>query len=101
MIRRCGSIREASRRLYVASSAVSRQLAILEYEVGASLFERLPGRLKLTAAGEIFASHVISVLQDEQRLMRELDGSGKSARNKRLQQVFVASLIPFLSPCSI
>lgn len=78
MIRRCGSIREASRRLYVASSAVSRQLAMLEDEVGAPLFERLPGRLKLTAAGEVFASHVISVLQDEQRLIRELDGSGKA-----------------------
>jgi DNA-binding transcriptional LysR family regulator len=74
MIRQCGSIREASRRLHVASSAISRQLLSLEQEVGAELFERLPNGLKLTAAGEVFASHVITVLQDEQRVLRELDG---------------------------
>lgn len=74
MIRRCGSIREAARRLHVASSAINRQLLKLEEEVGAELFDRLPNGLKLTAAGEIFASHVITVLQDEQRLASELDG---------------------------
>jgi DNA-binding transcriptional LysR family regulator len=73
MIRRCGSIREAARRLHVASSAVNRQLLKLEEEVGAELFERLPSGLKLTTAGEIFAGHVITVLQDEQRLVGELD----------------------------
>jgi DNA-binding transcriptional LysR family regulator len=74
MIRRCGTIREASRKLHVASSAISRQLMTLEEEVGAPLFDRLPGGLKLTAAGEVFASHVITVLQDEQRVARELEG---------------------------
>jgi DNA-binding transcriptional LysR family regulator len=73
MIRRCGSIREAARRLHLASSAVNRQLLKLEEEIGAELFERLPSGLKLTAAGEIFAGHVITVLQDEQRLVGELD----------------------------
>jgi DNA-binding transcriptional LysR family regulator len=74
MIRRCGSIREASRRLHVASSAVNRQLIHLEEEIGSALFERLPGGLKLTAAGEVFARHVITVLQDEQRVVSELEG---------------------------
>lgn len=74
MIRRCGSIREAARRLHVASSAINRQLIHLEEEVGAELFERLPSGLKLTAAGEVFARHVITVLQDEQRVLSELEG---------------------------
>jgi DNA-binding transcriptional LysR family regulator len=73
-IRRSGSIREAARRLHVASSAINRQLLKLEEEIGAQLFDRLPGGLKLTAAGEIFARHVITVLQDEQRVVSELDG---------------------------
>jgi DNA-binding transcriptional LysR family regulator len=73
MIRRAGSIREAARRLHVASSAVNRQLLLLEEEIGTPLFERLPTGLRLTAAGEAFSRHVITVLQDEHRLATELD----------------------------
>lgn len=73
MIRRCGSIREAARRLHVASSAVNRQLLHLEEEVGSPLFERMASGLRLTPAGEAFSHHVITVLQDERRLETELD----------------------------
>lgn len=73
MIRRCGSIREAARRLHVASSAVNRQLLQLEAEVGSPLFERMSTGLKLTPAGEVFSLHVITVLQDERRMAGELE----------------------------
>ncbi|MBM7062881.1 LysR family transcriptional regulator [Pseudomonas sp. UL073] len=73
MVRRCHSIREAARRLNVASSAVNRQILKLEDEIGAPLFDRLPGGLRLTAAGEIFARHVTVVLQDVERVRSELD----------------------------
>ncbi|HYF18012.1 MAG TPA: LysR family transcriptional regulator [Ramlibacter sp.] len=72
-IRRCGSIREAARRLHVSSSAVNRQLLQLEAEVGEPLFERLPRGMQLTPAGEVFARHVINVLQDAERMAGELD----------------------------
>lgn len=72
-IRRAGSIREAARRLHVASSAVNRQLLELEGEIGSPLFERLSTGLKLTAAGEVVARHVIVVLQDAHRVDSELD----------------------------
>ncbi|PBX80672.1 hypothetical protein CJT70_33610, partial [Pseudomonas aeruginosa] len=42
---------EAARRLNVASSAVNRQILKLEDEIGAPLFDRLPGGLRLTGAG--------------------------------------------------
>ncbi|GAB2179906.1 LysR family transcriptional regulator [Denitratisoma sp. agr-D3] len=73
MIRRCGSIREAARQLHVASSAVNRQLLELEGQLGTPLFERLSAGLRLTAAGEIVAQHVISVLQDARRVEGELE----------------------------
>lgn len=73
MIRRTASIREAARRLHVASSSVNRQLLQIEAEVGAPLFERMQSGLKLTAAGEVFSMHVITVLQDEQRMRSELE----------------------------
>jgi DNA-binding transcriptional LysR family regulator len=72
-VRRSGSIRSAARRLNVASSAVNRQILNLEAEVGTQLFDRLPVGLKLTAAGEILAHHVITVLRDAERTESALD----------------------------
>lgn len=74
IVRRCHSIREAARRLNVASSAVNRQILKLEDEMGAALFERLPGGLRVTAAGEILTRHVTLLLQDVERVRGELDG---------------------------
>lgn len=73
MIRRCGSIREAARQLHLSASALNRQLLELEDLLGAPLFERLSQGLKLTPSGEVFARHVIHVLQDAQRMSLELD----------------------------
>ncbi|RZI98336.1 MAG: LysR family transcriptional regulator [Rubrivivax sp.] len=73
VIRRCGSIREAARQLHLSSSALNRQLLELESEIGSPLFERLPAGLQLTPVGEILSRHVISVVQDAQRMTSELD----------------------------
>lgn len=74
IIRRSGSIRGAAKQLNVTASAANRQLLQLEEEVGAPLFERLTSGLRLTSAGEMFAHHVTTVLQDAQRLSNDLDG---------------------------
>jgi DNA-binding transcriptional LysR family regulator len=91
MIRRCSSIREAARRLHVASSAVNRQLLQLEDELGTQLFERMSSGLKLTAAGEVFSQHVITVLQDQQRLLHELEAL-KGIRRGELSVMSVEGL---------
>jgi DNA-binding transcriptional LysR family regulator len=72
-VRRHGSIREAARQLNMASSAINRQVLKLEQEIGLPLFERLPGGVRLTAAGEAFARHSILVLQDAERFAAEID----------------------------
>lgn len=72
-VRSAASIRGAARRLNVASSAVNRQILNLETELGTRLFDRLPGGLRLTAAGEILAEHVTTVLQDAERTRSALD----------------------------
>lgn len=73
MVRRCASIREAARRLNVASSAVNRQILKLEDDIGAPLFDRLNSGLRLTPAGELFARHIGVVLHDVERLRVEFD----------------------------
>lgn len=55
---RSGSIRKAADVLHVASSALNRQLLLLEEEVGVPLFERMPRGIRPTAAGEILLSYV-------------------------------------------
>jgi DNA-binding transcriptional LysR family regulator len=72
-VRRAGAIREAARQLNVSSSAVNRQILGLEAEIGHPLFERLSSGLKLTAAGEVVAHHVIGLLRDAERVESELD----------------------------
>lgn len=91
MIRRCGSIREAARRLHVSSSALNRQLLQLEDELGSPLFERLPGGLRLTPVGEIFSRHVLTVLQDAKRMDGELDAL-RGLRRGSIDVVCVESL---------
>lgn len=97
MIRRCGSIREAARRLNISSSALNRQLLNLEDELGAPLFERLPQGLLLTPVGEIVARHVISTLHDMQRLEGELEAL-KGVRRGSLDVVSVAALTSAFLP---
>ncbi|HLQ12401.1 MAG TPA: LysR family transcriptional regulator [Steroidobacteraceae bacterium] len=70
---RLGSIRRAAEILYVAPSAVSRQIALLEQDFGAPLFERHAAGMRLTAAGEIFAQQASATRRDFERLRSDLD----------------------------
>ena len=47
-----GSVRHAAERLFVAQSAISRQVALLEEELGVALFERHARGMSLTDAGK-------------------------------------------------
>ncbi|MBP0573743.1 LysR family transcriptional regulator, partial [Mycobacterium tuberculosis] len=54
---RTGSIADASGRLNVAPSAISRQIAKIEAELGVALFERRPRGMVASPAGELLARH--------------------------------------------
>lgn len=56
-------ISDAAEHLHVAQSAISRQIANLEEELGASLFERIGRNVKLTPIGRIFLEHTIVALK--------------------------------------
>lgn len=61
-----GSVRQASDRMNVSASALSRQIQNLEHEIGATLFERRVNGMVLTQEGRILKRHM-------QRTMRELE----------------------------
>jgi DNA-binding transcriptional LysR family regulator len=70
---RLGSIRRAAEVLYVAPSAVSRQIALLEQSFGAPLFERHATGVRLTTAGKLFARQAHATVRDFERLQSEID----------------------------
>lgn len=72
-VARTGSLRKAAEQLHVASSAISRQIALLEQDLGIDLFERASHGMVLTAAGEIYLSYVHTATQDAERVRSELD----------------------------
>lgn len=51
-------VTEAAHSLHVAQSAISRQIANLENELGVKLFEREGRNVKLTQIGRIFMEHI-------------------------------------------
>lgn len=69
---RSGSIAEASSRLNVAASAISRQIAKIEGELGVELFERRARGMVPSAAGELLANHARRALLEEEAVVTEL-----------------------------
>ncbi|TBU91965.1 LysR family transcriptional regulator [Phytopseudomonas dryadis] len=65
-----GSIRKAAETLHVSASAIDRQILKAEDDLGVKLFERLPGGLRLTAAGELM---LVTARQSEKAFQRTLE----------------------------
>ncbi|MCW5707232.1 LysR substrate-binding domain-containing protein [Shinella sp.] len=64
---------QASMRLHIEPSPLSRAIKDLEYDVGTELLHRSKGKIRLTAAGEAFC-------KDARRLLALYDDAKKSAR---------------------
>jgi len=71
-VARAGTIRRAAERLGIAASSINRQIIALEQELGAPLFERLPRRMRLTAAGELLIGHVRATLRSYDAVLGQL-----------------------------
>ena len=69
-----GSLSTASGQLYVAGSAISRQIQKLETRLGVTLFERHARGMILTDAGQILANHVRKSMRDMEFAMAEIQG---------------------------
>jgi DNA-binding transcriptional LysR family regulator len=86
------SFTEAGRQLFVAQSAMSRQIALLENEIGVRLFSRNKRSVKLTMAGEVF-------LKEAMEAVKKLERAAKRAHEAAGGEVGNVS-IAFLSPDS-
>lgn len=71
-VARLGSITAAARALAYTQSAVSRQIAALEEDVGATLFDRAARGVTLTEAGRCLLGHADAVLDRWETARRDL-----------------------------
>ena len=93
----CGSVNQAAERLFVAASAVSRQVAKLEDGLGVSLFERRSRRMHLTPAGQRLQTHLRLGSDEAEVVLEQVRGLAEQAvRQIRLActEGFAAAFLP-------
>ena len=87
-----GGFTPAAVSLFVAQPALSRQIALLEAELGFALFERNPRGVSLTTAGELYRERVRGI---EQQLALAADEAAQLARgNAGVLRLLHSSSIP-------
>lgn len=99
-VARHGSVRKAAQNLFVASSAVNRQILRLEEELGTELFDRVPSGMRLNAAGERLRRHVNGTLHDYHLMRSELDAL-KGERKGHVSVVAMDSLLIDFLPAAV
>jgi DNA-binding transcriptional LysR family regulator len=96
-VARYGSITGAATALRYTQSAVSRQIAALEAELGVRVFDRLPRGVELTAEGRELLPHAEAVLDrlaGARRSLDDLRGLGRGRLRVGAFPTAVAALVP-------
>lgn len=81
-INRVGGFTRASLLLHLSQPAISRRIELLERELGAPLFERLPVGIRLTEAGRAFlpyAQQMLAAVEDGRTAVRALEEEEQGA----------------------
>lgn len=81
-----GSFTAASEKLFIAQSALSRQMKLLEEEIDFQLFDRVDKRAKLTSAGEVFYKKI----KDNMAYLNEIIGLSKNIAEGKNRQIKIA-----------
>jgi DNA-binding transcriptional LysR family regulator len=87
-LHRKGTVTAAASSLHYTASAVSQQLAQLERDVGARLFERLGRRVQLTELGALLAVHAEEILASVERASMALEEAQEAATVRLTVGVF-------------
>jgi DNA-binding transcriptional LysR family regulator len=99
-VARQGSFSRAGDTLGYTQPAISRQIAILEQETGATLVDRRPAGVRLTDAGELLVGHaeaVLGRLHDAEAELNELLG----LQSGRLRMSTLTSAAATIMPLAI
>lgn len=81
-----GSFTAASEKLFIAQSALSRQIKLLEEEIDFQLFDRADKKVKLTTAGEVFYKKI----KDNMHYLNEIIGVSRNIAEGKNRQIKIA-----------
>ncbi len=81
-----GSFTAASEKLFIAQSALSRQIKLLEEEIDFQLFDRTDKKIKLTTAGEVFYKKI----KDNMHYLNEIIEVSKNIAEGKNRQIKIA-----------
>jgi len=91
-----GTLNVAAQKMNASPSALSRQLSILEAELGMKLFEREKQRLHPTPEGEAFyreAKRILNTLEEIPQLVREI----RRSTRRRMRVIVMPRLAPSIA----
>lgn len=92
-----GSVRHAAERLFIAQSAVSRQITLLETELGVPLFERHARGMQVTEAGKLllrYANDTRSRFDELRGMMQEYEILHRGHAEIASVECLMASFLP-------
>ena len=86
-----GSLRRAAKRLHISQPALTRQMQLLEHDVGGRILERTSAGVRPTGEGHALAEkakallgHYDSTMAEARRMIR---GGSEQLRHRRLRRV--------------
>ncbi|GAA4930351.1 LysR family transcriptional regulator [Streptomyces coeruleoprunus] len=98
---RLGSLSAAAAELGYTQSAVSRQIAGLERQLGVALMERHARGVRPTPAGEVFRHHALAALNEVDRALRAVRDVRDGALSRPLAVGATPSLAAGIVPAAI
>ncbi|WOT33213.1 LysR family transcriptional regulator [Streptomyces coeruleorubidus] len=98
---RLGSLSAAAAELHHTQSAVSRQIAGLERQLGVPLMERHARGVRPTPAGEVFRRHALATLNEADRAVRAVRDARDGAVSRPLAVGATPSLAAGIVPEAI
>jgi DNA-binding transcriptional LysR family regulator len=93
-----GSLRRAAERLHISQSAITRQIQLLEHDLGGRILERTSAGVRPTNGGHTLAGKARSLLADYDSVMAEVRRTVRG-ESDRLRIGYVASAVQeYLGP---
>lgn len=78
----CNSFTEAAEECFISQSAISQQIQALEADLGVELIVRENRKFSLTSAGEYFYRHGLILLDEVDRLKKEMHNIARNRDNR-------------------
>jgi len=96
-----GSFTAAAQALGISKPVVSKQISLLEQQLGVQLLHRTTRRLHLTQAGEVFASYsvrIMSEVQEAEQSVSRLQSEPRGRLRISAPESLAMSLLPEVLP---